>query len=290
MATNWSDIQSTSGKIRWNSNGAVANGALVTASNDTDDPIAGSGVNVYQSYRSAEGAFGKESQVANGNSGLWDFSLRLFDAEPGSSYCLRMAPANADTRQLHSYAQYPEIVVEGNLSVAIVDAQGLAVGNPQVLFPSKNFATSCQTSEATLGVHDQRIRVVDNRLSGNWTLSLVATGGASSGWSSGSAGYKFNDAAGVPTGCANGQLSATGGAVSSGVYPGCSNAGVNLTAHSGLGSSAFSGSQPMSIASASGAQGFCGWDITGFGLRQRIPGNTSTGEYTIDMTITVTAV
>lgn len=29
---------------------------------------------------------------------------------------------------------------------------------------------------------------------------------------------------------------------------------------------------------------------TGFGLRQRIPGNTSTDVYTMDMTITVTAV
>lgn len=281
-ASGWSDVGS-SGKVRWNANAGVANGTILTNANLANDPETPSSVNVYQTYRSAN-TFSKVSQVDNGASALWDFSLQLVGAQPGEAFCLRIA-ANDGTNPMHSYQQYPEILATGGLSLSVVDAGGSIVTNPQVAFPLAYATTACQNSSAPFGVPAQKLRVRDDRSGGNWSLSIAATGGPAAEWSSASGSYSFNNAAGTPAGCQNGQLSMDfSSALTTPAMGGCS--ANNITP--GV-SSAFTGGTALTLASSASADRFCGWDFTGITLNQAIPGATPTGEYSLDTTVTLLA-
>lgn len=277
--TGWSDVAAASGRIRWNTNGGASNGATIT--NVAGQP---GGTMVAQRYQSAN-PFSKQVQVPNNQFGIWDFSLQHVGSDYGDSYCLRVVNNNGDTQPLSGYTNYPELRIVGStLSVDIVNSSGVSVSNPKVIFPSLFNSFQCQSNMGILGTPAERIRVTDNRASGNWSLALSAADGASAKWESGSDSYSFNNPAGTPAGCQFGQLAMDFSSIGAGAKPGCTGTGLAPGAPGG-----FTGGTPRIIGSGTGADRFCYWDVTGVGLEQQIPGATPPGSYTIDMTLTVTA-
>lgn len=277
-STGWADVQAGSGDIRWNTNPGAANGAAIT--NIAGQP---GGTMVPQRYQSAN-PFSKQVEVPNNQSGIWDFSLQHAGSNYGA-YCFRIVNNDGNTQALNGYTNYPEISIEGGLSVDIVSATGISIGSPKITFSSLYALDVCQQSTGVLGTAAERIRVTDNRSSGNWSLSVAATGGGAARWTSGANSYAFNNPAGSPAGCANGQLSLNFSTLGATTKPGCTGTGL----WGSTGTYAFAASTPIGIGGASGADRFCYWDITGVGLEQQIPGATPPGSYTIDMTLTVTA-
>ena len=271
----WGDVQAGSGEIRWNDNAGVADGA--TIANVSGQP---SGTMTPQRYEESNSII-KQQQVVANNYGIWDFSLRQVGADYGSVYCFRIVN-DTGTQAINNYTNYPELRITGNLSLDIVDAGGASVASPKVNFPGMYTVASCQQSVGTLGTNGERIRVTDNRASGNWSLSIAATGGASAKWQSGANNYSFNDSSGSPAGCANGQLGVNFGSINAAPKSGCTANGLSAGSNAN-----FSGATPISIGQGNGADRFCYWDITGVGLTQQIPASRPAGSYKLDMTLTV---
>lgn len=272
----WTDVGT--GDIQWQANGGAANGADIAVVGGEPG-----GTMTPQRYQSAN-PFGKRQQVATNAYGLWDFSLRYAGSSYGSSYCFRVVNSDGNTQPLSGYTNYPEIRITGDLSMSFVNASGTPIGTPSVPFSGLTAMGSCQTSTGTLGTNTERLRLTDNRGTGNWTISIAATGGAGAKWNSGTHQYSFNDSAGSPSGCANGQLSMDFGAIGAAPKSGCTATGLAPGSNG-----AFTGGTSMIIGSGTNADRFCYWDITSIGLSQRVPMNTQPGAYSLNMTITVVA-
>lgn len=130
-----------------------------------------------------------------------------------------------------------------------------------------------------------------------WTLSIAATGGAAANWSNGSTGqYDFNDVAGSPVGCGDGadadslpgrmSIDASGSNVTALQYD-CSIAGVSKGSLAGFTQGV---TDAVTIANtSSSAIDNCDYDITNVTVSQQVPAERPFGNYTINMTITVTA-
>ncbi|MBI3963896.1 MAG: hypothetical protein HY341_02750, partial [Candidatus Kerfeldbacteria bacterium] len=176
---------------------------------------------------------------------------------------------------------YPSLTTAavGTLSVDIVDSGGSSVTSPSVTFGAKTFSFETQTSTGTLGTSSQKVRVSNTTSTPNWTLSIAATTGPTTLWTTGSITYDFNGSA------ANGRLTvnAAGGTITP--QGGCATTGLTLGS-----STAFAqGTQDsVDLLTAGGsAQTSCYWDVTNVSLTQDIPATQANGTYTISMTITV---
>lgn len=288
QATGWADIAAGSGAIRWYDNTSVANNVGIS-SIGTNDPTT-SGAKVYQTYRESNG-FTNTSTVAVGSSGIWDFSLISSGQPAGLSFCFRVI--NNDGTFLSAYPSYPQITLTGDVGTEIVDASGTTVPSPVVSFSSTVAATTqCNSSTATLGLTSQRIRISNALVTNGWNVSIAATGGPASLWTSGASYYDFNDA----SACSDGSdVDAWAGRLTvnpsvSTVTPSggsCTNTGVSKGS-----SAAFSEAvtNAITLVSANATSNrFCYWDVTGVALTQQIPARTPAGTYALDMTITVTA-
>lgn len=193
----------------------------------------------------------------------------------------------------YDYMRY--VVPSGTLVADIVDSGGVSVTSPSLNMNTTAASSSCQTTTGAFGISSQKIRVNNTTATPGWTLTMAATNGTSSGWSSGTTSYDFNDGSGSPAGCndgadadsVSGQLTVNPSVATITPQSGCTTTGVSAGS-----SSAFSqGSiDSITLATASGsAQTNCYWDTTGIGLSQKIPAFEPAGGYSIDMTITVTA-
>ncbi|MGH7196876.1 MAG: hypothetical protein ACREGJ_03895 [Candidatus Saccharimonadales bacterium] len=181
----------------------------------------------------------------------------------------------------------------GSLTVDIVDGSGNPVTSPSLAMSAISSGGSCQTSTGTFGTASEKIRVNNTTAAAPWVLSVAATAGSTSDWSSGTANYDFNDSSG--SGCTDGgdsdslvgQLSINPSGATSTPQAGCTNTGVSLG-----GSSAFvegtTNSITLASASSSAATN-CYWDFTGIALSQTVPELLPAGTYTIQMTLTVVA-
>lgn len=171
---------------------------------------------------------------------------------------------------------------EGVISTSIRDASGVVVSSPTFAMSPVAASTSQQTSTGTFGADAQRI-TVDNPngliTGGAWTLALNATVPGTGTWTSGANNYAYN---GVTA--AAGQLTVNPSVASLTAITGGST-GVTLGTQA-----TFSGSTPITLATASSSAASI-WNgyITGIGLSQTIPPAQAVGDYTIDMTQTVTA-
>jgi hypothetical protein len=183
----------------------------------------------------------------------------------------------------------------GTLTSDIVDASGVTVASPSLSMSTVAAGNSCQTTTGTFGVSAQKIRVTNTTATPGWTLSIAATSGVSSNWSSGTASYDFNDSSGSQAGCSDGgdadsiagQLSLNPSVGTITPQGGCSSTGVSKGS-----SSAFSQgvTDNITLLSASGsAQTNCYWDLTGVNLSQTIPSFEAPGTYSLNMTMTVVA-
>lgn len=183
----------------------------------------------------------------------------------------------------------------GILAADIVDSSGCGVAGPSVAMSASNFDFSCTDTTGTLGTSGEKVRVTNTTSNPGWTLTIAATSGNNAVWSSGGANYDFNDGGGSPAGCGDGadadsgeagQLSLDPSGASIGPEAGCSTTGISL----GGASSFIQGAlDSLTLATASGADTDCFWDITGIDIAQRVPPEQATGTYTLDLTVTVTA-
>lgn len=189
----------------------------------------------------------------------------------------------------------------GTLVTDIRDENGASVAAPSVAMSAVAYPFECLVGGAaptgTFGTNTERI-YVDNPGAANngWTLTLAATGGATSVWENAGVTqtYDFND----PTtgGCDDGgDADSVAGQLS--VDP--SSGTATLTATSGTTSnitqgsaSAFDQGTTDSITllnAAAGSDDFGQWYLTDVGLSQTIPLEQAADSYTLDLTLTVTA-
>lgn len=167
----------------------------------------------------------------------------------------------------------------------IVDASGNSVMSPSVNMSALSSDFSCQNSSGTLGTSSERIRVANSTDSPSWSLTIAATGGPASNWTSGSNSYSFNDPAG--SGCTNGQLTVQTNNANVAPASGCSNAGVSLGSDATFSNGT---TDSITLASASTPAAIdCYWDFTGFNLKQKVPAEQASGNYNLSLTITVSA-
>jgi hypothetical protein len=169
---------------------------------------------------------------------------------------------------------------EGVLSTSIRDGSGVVVGSPSFAMTAVSASTSQQTATGTFGSASQRI-TVDNPggADAGWTLALNATTPGTGEWVSGSDTYEYNGAT-----AAAGQLTVNPAAGSLTAVVGGAT-GVSLGSQS-----TFTSTTPITILSAAaGSADIWNGYVTGIGLSQTIPPAQPIGNYTIDMTQTVTA-
>lgn len=194
---------------------------------------------------------------------------------------------------------FNQTINAGVLSVDILDASQASVGSPSIAMTAKSLSFSCQSggsaSTGTFGANAQRIYVMNPGGANNgWTLTLGATSGATATWTSGGNSFDFNDAG--TSGCSDGadvdtkagQLTVDP-SVGTLVTDCASCAATNIT----KGSSTpyvqgTADSVTLLNAAATSDDVFRGY-LTGATLSQTIPAETPAGTYTVNMTLTATA-
>lgn len=197
----------------------------------------------------------------------------------------------------YRYAAWKIPVELGTLNVDIVDSGGSSVTSPSMDFSAIDTTFSCQTTTATFGVANEKIRISNQTGTAAWSLSISANSGITSKWDAGGGDeYDYNDNGGSPNGCSDsgvdadllaGRMSFDFSGATITPQAGCTNTGVTL----GSNSSFLQGStDSIVIAQASGsAQTNCYWDITGISVTQQIPAEQGFGNYSIDMSLSVIA-
>lgn len=181
-------------------------------------------------------------------------------------------------------------VSQNIISVDIVDSGGASVASPSIAFSTATTSFICQTTTGTFGVANEKIRVYNTGSNPSWTLSLAAAAGATSSWSS---SYDFNDGSGSPPGCGDGadtdsyigQLSFDLSNVTITPEGGCSSTGITVGSNASF---AEGTTDSILIVQADGtADTGCYWDITGIDVSQTIPAEHPSGNYSINMSLSV---
>ncbi len=194
-----------------------------------------------------------------------------------------------------------QTITAGVLSTDILDATRNPVAAPAVSMSSKAFAFDCQTganaSTGTLGTNTERVYVINPGGANNgWNLTMAATGGATTTWANGGATrlIDFNDPTtggctdGADTDTASGQMTVNPsvGTLTTDCAS-CTATGVTKGA-----SSAFSQGVTDSLtvlSAAAGSDDIWRGYLTGTSLSQVIPGETPADTYTLNLTLTATA-
>ena len=204
--------------------------------------------------------------------------------------------------QAASTPTFNQTINPGTLLTDIMDNTRAPVGSPSVAFGAKTFSFDCQnggsSSAGTLGTNSQRVYVVNpNAANNGFTLTIAATSGATARWANGgSTSYiDFNDPSG--SGCTDGagDADSTAGQLSmdpsvSTLTTDCSSCTAsNVTKGS---SGAFNQGTTDSItllnAAAASDDIWRGY-LTGITMAQTIPAEQPADSYSLNMTLTVTA-
>ncbi len=189
------------------------------------------------------------------------------------------------------YARY----IPGPLTVDIVDAGGSPVTSPAVTMNNTSVSLNCQAVAGIFGTASQKIRVSNGTATPGWTLTAAATAGNTITWSSGTEQYDYNDSSGAPAGCSDGgdadiQAGQLGfDPTSAGIAPqsGCTSTGINVGSAAVFTQGTIDN---LTLATASSGAGTgCYWDMTGIAASQQLPAEKGAGNYTINITLTVTA-
>jgi hypothetical protein len=196
---------------------------------------------------------------------------------------------------------FNQAINAGTLATDIRSNSSTSVSSPAVTMSAKTFSFNCQSggsaSTGTFGTSGERIYVDNPDAADNgWTLTIAATGGATTLWQNGGStqNFDFNDAGG--SGCTDGgDADSKGGqltidpsvATTTTDYSGSSTTGISL----GSSSAFVQGSVDnvtLVTASAGSADIWRGY-FTGIGLSQVIPAEQPVDSYNINLTLTVTA-
>jgi hypothetical protein len=203
------------------------------------------------------------------------------------------------TVQAANNSTFNQTINAGVLSVDILDASQVTVPSPSVAMSAKSSSFACQSggsaSTGLFGANAQRIYVMNPGGANNgWTLTLGATSGATTTWVSGGNTFDFNDAG--TSGCTDaadadskaGQLTVDPSVgtltadctscTTANVTKGTSTAYVQTTVDS----------VTLLNAALSSDDIWRGY-LTGATLSQTIPAETPAGVYTMNMTLTATA-
>jgi len=267
---------------------------LTTSAND---PAHGTDTTVPQQYlESGTSTFTNTAAISAGQDGMWDFALKTVGAPANTTYCFKVVASSGN--DISSYSVYPQITTPTlTQSVSIVDASGATVASPSYPLSPLYTASTCQTATGTFGTSGQRLRVNGGSVGSGFSVSIAPTNGTTALWNSSSGNYyDFNDSSGSPAGCNSGsdgdgyagQLTINPSAASIVPQSGCSATGLSLGA-SAAGYSSGSTDSITLLSGSSSAQSGCYWDITGIGMSQKIPSLQPSGQYTLDMTVTMVA-
>lgn len=181
----------------------------------------------------------------------------------------------------------------GTLSADIVTAAGVSVPTPNFTMNTTAYPYDCAVASGNMGTDSQRLRISNMTSNATWSLSIAATGGATTLWSNGgnTQSYDYNDTAGCSDGPDNdtkaGKLQILPSAASLNAQSGCNTSNVSLGSNQTFSEGSVDAITLASAASA--ANTGCYWDLTNVELRQTIPASQPTGSYNIDLTITATA-
>ncbi len=104
-ASTYSDVDTSSGLMRYLNNGSVSDGAAI--STIAGDPTHGGDTRVAQTYEESNN-FTNTSSISAGQDGIWDFPIQNF---ANGTYCFRAVKSNGTA--LDSYEQYPEVSCTG---------------------------------------------------------------------------------------------------------------------------------------------------------------------------------
>jgi hypothetical protein len=174
------------------------------------------------------------------------------------------------------------------LTFDFVDGSGASVASPSATLASVSPTFICQTVTGTIGSSTQKFRVANTTDNPAWTLALAATSGPTATWSAPTTpahSYKFNDPAGA--GCTNGQLTVDAAVGTLSAATNCSTSGVNKGSSTAFASGTTNAITILSAASPANID--CYWELTGVSLSQKIPAGQLGGNYTLNMTLTITA-
>jgi hypothetical protein len=198
---------------------------------------------------------------------------------------------------------FSQVINTGTLSTDIMDASRVTVASPAVAMSAKNFSFDCQNggsaSTGTFGTNTERIYVNNPDGADNgWTLTLAATGGNTTRWANGGATQHidFNDPTG--SGCtdnSSGEADTNAGQLTMNAAAGsittdctsCNTTGVTLGS-----SAAFNQGTTDSVTlinAAAGSNDVWRGYLTGVAASQTVPAETPADSYSLNLTLTSTA-
>ncbi|QQS59722.1 hypothetical protein IPN35_02490 [Candidatus Peregrinibacteria bacterium] len=189
------------------------------------------------------------------------------------------------------YVDKNPVIKNDILSTEIVDFQGALIRFPIIIFSPLTTSFHEQISTAVLGTSSQRIVVKNNTKNQRWTLTLSASKGSSALWKDEGKIYDWNDESGKDGNdqdIVGGKLSVDPTEMHILAKEGCSAKGISPGIPASF--SEKKGVENITIAVAGNtANSNCEWSFTNIRLSQVIPAEQSAGNYTLDMTLTITA-
>lgn len=209
---------------------------------------------------------------------------------------IRLLGAAAETNASAESYHYVIWRMSGSTpTISAVDSNGCTTANQNVSFTNMQVSFACTLSTGTMSSAAQKFRIVNTTANPNWSVSIAATDGPNSLWTSGSDRYDFNDGAGSPAGCADGADADSGETGQLTIDPSvgtrtpkssCSNTGTTLGSRAAFEQGV---TNNITLITGNNAPTNCYWDVTGIGLSQRIPPSTKQGTYSLNLTVTVMA-
>lgn len=188
---------------------------------------------------------------------------------------------------------FNQTINAGVLATDVLDASHVTVASPAVAMSAKSFSFDCQSganaSTGSFGSSSQRIYVTNpGGANSGWTLTAAATGGVTSTWANGGATqtFDFNSAAG--SGCTNGQMSInpSAGTLTADCLT-CTTTNVSKGSNASFVQGSTDSITLLNAAAASD-DAWRGY-LTGATVSQVIPAEQPADAYTLNMTLTSTA-
>ena len=182
---------------------------------------------------------------------------------------------------------FTQVISAGTLAGKILDASGVEVASPSVALSAKQFSFACQSSTGVLSPAAQRLYVENATTGGGngWTMAINAVAPGMGTFVSGSNNMAYNGA-----GCTDGSYAAGTGQLSLNTSASIVNtdSGVAGTVSKGAGG-AFTGSNAVTLMTATSANTMWRGHITDIAVTQKIPPAQPTGSYSMNFVVTTTA-
>lgn len=215
--------------------------------------------------------------------------------------CLLLLFASAPLAFAASNSTLTQTITNGVLSTDILDASRNPVASPAISMSSKAFTFDCQTganaSSGTLGTNTERVYVTNpGGANSGWNLTIAATSGATSTWANGGATRRidFNDP--TSSGCTDGADADTAsgqmtidpntGTLTTDCQS-CTTTGVTKGSSAAFSQGVIDALTLLSA--AAGSDDIWRGYLTGAPISQVIPAETPADSYTLNLTLTATA-